>query len=94
MEDEFLIAKCSCGFEKQIESLSFSEKSRRAKEIGTGIFNEPETTAYYPHKCNKCGSMKAIAYDLGIFYSDEANVLAYRCKKCGYIERQSDGTGN
>jgi len=31
---------------------------------------------------------------LGASYSDEADVYLFQCKKCGFVERQADGSGN
>ena len=31
--------------------------------------------------------------DLGIFYSDETGVQLFKCKKCGYTERQGNVCG-
>jgi DNA-directed RNA polymerase subunit M/transcription elongation factor TFIIS len=94
LENEKLIGKCICGFSKEIQSISFSEKNQISKEIGKGVFNEKESDSYYPYICEKCGHPEANAYDLGVTVSDEANILIYRCKKCGHIKRQADGTGN
>jgi DNA-directed RNA polymerase subunit M/transcription elongation factor TFIIS len=94
VENEVIVAKCDCGFSKTLTSFTFSEKNKPVSIIGNGIFNETETSSYYPHICEKCGHNEANAYDIGVQYSDEANILVYRCKKCHHIERQADGTSN
>ena len=43
--------------------------------------------ATYDHKCKKCGFSKAQIIDMGIFYSDEDQLILLKCGKCGYSER-------
>ena len=50
----------------------------------SGLKNEFAT---YKHKCQKCGYGKAQVIDLGIFYSDEDNLILLKCGKCGWSER-------
>jgi len=68
------------------QDVSFSEKIGKT-EKGAGIKFAKDQPASYPHVCKKCGYDKAQALHLGIFYSDEDNLILFRCGKCGYIER-------
>jgi len=96
IRDAVKLGVCSCGFEKEIpedSSIKFSDKSKKKEKKGEGVAL-PEKRKGFPHLCTKCGNDDADAYDLGAQYSDECNVLLFRCKKCGNTTRQSDGTGN
>ncbi len=93
--DEKIIGICSCGFAKEIESeFAIPEKIQKKDEIGEGAISEDKSLEGFPHDCPKCGHDKCEVFDLGAFYSDESNVYLYKCKKCGYVDRQADGTGN
>lgn len=93
-ENEKYIGKCSCGFTKEIESgISFSDKSQKKNEIAGGIFVKADTIGF-PHKCKKCNHEQCDIWDLGAQYSDESNIYLYKCKKCGFVERQADGSSN
>ncbi len=83
-----ILLKCSnCGFEDIENSLSAREKIRKKEFRGRG-FNESENKfATYNHICKKCGYNKAQVLDLGIFVSDEDNLILLKCGKCGFSER-------
>lgn len=89
--------KCSCGFSKLIlegENVSFEENIPQKAKRGEGAVEKKHDLSGFPHTCRKCGHGEAEAIELGVFYGDEAGVYLFKCKKCGYSERQSDGTGN
>jgi len=93
-EDGITYATCICGYKKETKSdLVFSEQEKR-KEIGRGIAVDKKNLKGFPHVCSKCGYGQAEVTDLGASYSDESNTYLFKCKKCGYSERQADGTGN
>ena len=69
------------------KSISFSEKISQGDITGRGIVGEGNIFATYENKCSKCGYDKAQVIDLGIFYSDEDNLMFIKCGKCGYSER-------
>lgn len=75
--------KCGCESKK---ILSFKEKIKKEKK-GEGILREDKSKKGFPNKCKKCGCKYSDVIDLGSSYSDEANVSLYKCKKCGYVER-------
>ena len=86
------IGICVCGFVKTIDSATVSEKQHHETR-GTGILRE-EKLPGFPHNCKKCKYTECEVEDLGAQYSDESNVYLYKCKRCGHVERQADGTGN
>jgi DNA-directed RNA polymerase subunit M/transcription elongation factor TFIIS len=93
-EMDILIGYCSCGFKKLIAYNKSYSDIQKKKEIGKGVLEKQESTEGFPHVCKKCGFDKADVVELGIPYSDESAVFLFKCKKCSYVERQSDGTGN
>jgi len=87
------IVRCSCGFEKQIEDdheVSATEHVPKKPEKGKGAVSGDNQLATFPHKCKKCGHEKAQVIECGVWYSDEAGVVRYRCGKCGYTEQDKD----
>lgn len=85
---------CSCGHTNQIRRvLKAGEKVARKEEVGSGIA-VPEETAGFPHTCKKCGHGLCDPTQINAPYSDESDIYLYRCLKCGFVERQADGTGN
>lgn len=87
------ILKCSCGFTKKAE-ISFSETAKKQEEVGKGISDGKRKPIGFPHTCPKCSHETCEVIDLGAPYSDESNVYLYICDKCGYIDRQADGSSN
>jgi len=85
-----IFLKCeSCGFVEKIDnndSLIIREKIIPKEEKGKGAVKDENIFATQDHICKKCGFGKAELIDLGIWYSDEDNVLLLRCGKCGYSE--------
>ena len=77
-----------------MDEIKFTEKTRKKEEKANGVFSAEETAEGFPHKCEKCGHGEADVHDLGAPYSDESNVYLFKCKKCGYVKRQADGSGN
>jgi DNA-directed RNA polymerase subunit M/transcription elongation factor TFIIS len=57
------------------------------KKLNQGIVKEENEYANYKNKCKKCGYEKAQIIDMGVFYSDEDNLIFLKCGKCGYSER-------
>lgn len=85
---------CACGHtQKMIHELTAGEKLSHAEKIGGGVVR-PDTKGGFPNVCKKCGHEGADVTDLGSPYSDESPIYLYRCKKCGFVERHSEGTGN
>jgi DNA-directed RNA polymerase subunit M/transcription elongation factor TFIIS len=88
------IGICSCGFTKEVEGeTSFIEKAKKKIEEGKGVFQQEETKGF-PHLCDKCGCEESDVTDLGSAYSDESAIYLFKCKKCGYVYRQADGSSN
>jgi len=87
-EKEF-VEKCSyCNYSRKFNGKMLIMKNKIPKEkIGTKIVEEKNEFATYHNKCKKCGYDKAQIIDLGIFYSDEDNLIMLKCGKCGWSER-------
>ncbi|MEK6842257.1 MAG: hypothetical protein AABX84_00415 [Nanoarchaeota archaeon] len=82
--------KClKCDFIQNTDNsfLKTSEKIKEKKEFGNGIKDDKNEFATYPNKCKKCGYDKAQVLDLGIFYSDEDNLILLKCGNCDFSER-------
>jgi DNA-directed RNA polymerase subunit M/transcription elongation factor TFIIS len=95
VDDGLRIARCSCGNKKLVvEGVSFEENQPKKEERSSEVAEEKHELRGFPHTCSKCGYGEADVIELGVFYSDEAGVCLFRCKKCGWSERQADGTGN
>ena len=92
-ENEKSIGKCVCGFEKEASLISNVHIPKKETK-GEGVVDVEDDTSGFPHKCKKCSHDYSDVTDMGTFYGDEANVYLFKCKKCGYVERQADGSGN
>ena len=79
---------CSAGD----SSLTSSETIKNNK-VGTGVQDDKNILATYFNKCKKCGYDKAQVLDMGIFYSDEDNLILLKCGSCGFSERIGRKTG-
>ena len=87
-KEEKFIATCNkCGFSRTMKPLKKKEKLKPEEKIGEGIIKNENLLADYTNKCPKCGYNKAQIIDMGIFYSDEDNLIVLKCGKCGYSER-------
>ncbi len=93
LEKETNIGKCSCGFTTTLPEINFSNHIEK-EELGSGILEEDSSSGGFPHICKKCSHGECDVADLNPPYSDESNIYLYRCKKCKFVERQADGTGN
>lgn len=93
-KDSSSIGVCECGFTKILPHLQSTEKIKKKEKVGEGIEEDSSSSSGFPHTCKKCGYGECEIYDLGAAYSDESNILLYQCKKCNFVERQADGTGN
>jgi DNA-directed RNA polymerase subunit M/transcription elongation factor TFIIS len=63
------------------------EKIEKQEERGKGAVDSESEFANYEYICEKCGHPKARIMDMGIFYSDEDNLILLRCGKCGFSKR-------
>ena len=89
-------AVCSCGFKKQVNPVTTSEKITKPEEKGEGVADKTNSGEGkgFPHQCKKCGYGFADVVDLGVFYSDESNIYLFKCKKCSHTERDAYGCSN
>jgi transcription factor S len=76
-----------CKFSKELKILKTKENLEPKIKTGRGIKKEENPLATYHSKCPKCGYDKAQIIDMGIFYSDEDNLILLKCGKCGHSER-------
>ena len=67
--------------------LKTSEKIDGKKELGGGIRKDENLFATYKNTCKKCGYDLAQILDMGIFYSDEDNLILLKCGSCGFSEK-------
>jgi DNA-directed RNA polymerase subunit M/transcription elongation factor TFIIS len=67
--------------------LKEKESLIKPAQIFEGVVNDENEFADYKHVCKKCGFNKAQIIDMGVFYSDEDNLIFLKCGKCGYSER-------
>ncbi|MBR9702068.1 hypothetical protein GOV13_04045 [Candidatus Pacearchaeota archaeon] len=90
-KDGKIIFDCSkCGFSEVIDEKDHvitSEKMKKPEKRGKGSVEDKDVFATYEHVCEKCGYDKAEVIDMGIFYSDEDNLILLKCGKCGWSER-------
>ncbi len=90
-EGDKFVFKCGhCDYsrtEAHSKDLITSEKGEEPEERGEGVASEKNEFATYDHECKKCGYGKAQVLDLGIFYSDEDNLILLKCGKCGFAEK-------
>ena len=91
-EENKTIGKCNCGFEKELVEISATEIIRKKPEKGKGAVKDENQLATFPHICKHCNHEKAEVIELGVWYSDEAGNIIYKCGKCGKTE--SDGDNN
>ena len=85
--------KCICGFIKEHKGDVIAVDKTLKPKVGEGIAT-PEKRTGFPHTCKKCGHGKADVDTISAFYSDESDISLFRCQKCGYVERVTDGTSN
>ena len=81
--------KClACDFVETVDgfSLNFNEVIKD-KNTGKGIKNDKNDFATYLNTCKKCGHDKAQILDMGVFYSDEDNLILLKCGSCGFSEK-------
>ena len=85
---------CGCGAVKEFEGQIGSAEKINRKEVGEGVIKDRKTKGGFPHKCRKCGYGLADIETISAFYSGESDISLYRCKECGHVERETDGTSN
>jgi len=84
----FLVCKnCGLSLDAENNSLITTEKIKHSPKRQKGFSKDEAVFASYKHVCKKCGYDKAEVIDMGIFYSDEDNLILLKCGKCGYSER-------
>jgi len=85
---------CTCGYEIKEFSLQITEHQKPKDKRSNEILLEEKITQGFPHMCQKCGHNEAEVIDVGVSVSDEAGIYLFKCIKCGYVERQADGSCN
>ena len=85
--EDYVYTECpDCGIKTRVYSEQVNEKIS-PEEIGEGVITDENLFATYEYKCKKCGYDKAEVIDMGIFISDEDNLILMRCGKCGHTDR-------
>ena len=93
VNNETLMLCNACGWFKIVKGeveLKTKDIVKHKEVVGEGVSKEGNTFASYNHKCSNCGYDKAEIIDLGVFYSDEDNLIFLKCGKCGFSERIGD----
>lgn len=79
---------CSCGNLRDMTKRQVIRETIRSNQAKrTGILEDSNPLATYPHTCKKCGHDKAQILSKGVWVSDEDEVVEYVCGKCGFHER-------
>jgi DNA-directed RNA polymerase subunit M/transcription elongation factor TFIIS len=87
LSDKTFFTCSRCGLRKEADS-ELVAKEELTKEVkGEGSVDDKDEFADYEHECKKCGHNKVRIMDMGIFYSDEDNLILLKCGKCGFSER-------
>jgi len=77
---------CKCGF-SEIKPFSENVKIKEnPKHTRVEVIDDINRVAVHDHICVKCGYDKAEIIDKGQMYSDEDDVILFKCGKCGHIE--------
>lgn len=76
-----------CNRQFDHKKISSVEKEPHKEIVKEGAVSDENVFADYEHVCSKCGYGKAEVIDMGVFISDEDNLIFIKCGKCGYSER-------
>ena len=77
-----------CDFIEEANELFLSTNEIiKKEEFGFGVKDDKNIFATYLNKCKKCDHDKAQVLDMGIFYSDEDNLILLKCGRCGFSEK-------
>jgi len=94
--EKSILLKCTkCDYKSELKNKNFliaKEKINKKSKIGKGVAENKDIFATYNNKCKQCGYNKARIIDMGIFYSDEDNLILIQCGKCGFSERIGEAT--
>jgi transcription factor S len=87
--EKSIIACKNCNYihEAKVPPLIEEEDIKPKPDRGEGIAKDENEFATYKHECEKCGYGKAQIIDMGVFISDEDNLIMLKCGKCGFSER-------
>jgi DNA-directed RNA polymerase subunit M/transcription elongation factor TFIIS len=90
-EDEKNIGFCSCGFKRTSGiQISSEDNTLQSTETGQGFIDNKTSDIFgVDHLCKKCGNDKAEVFELS---ANEASIFVYRCLKCGFSEREVQGS--
>lgn len=88
-EGEKTIGVCSCGF-KRTSGIIISGEDNSAKHaiVGEGVASNDFSSAF-DRICRKCGHEKCEVTEMA---ANEAAIFIYRCLKCGFSERETQGS--
>ena len=87
-EGEKNIGYCSCGFKRTAGIELSASEINKSRINGLGIVQADDSKGF-THKCPKCGNDSSELMDLGEILNSEKSVCLYKCKNCGYVDRES-----
>jgi len=73
---------CKCGYSERVSEGKKLTDTPRVRRIE--VIDGVNRLAVHDHRCEKCGHNKAEIIEKGQMYSDEDDVVLYRCGKCGH----------
>ena len=77
---------CDCLQEIKLNSQDFIIKEKITPKKDIEIADNKNRLAVHKHICKKCGYDRAELIEIGVMYGDEADIVRFRCGKCGYVE--------
>lgn len=87
-KDKNLIRCSKCDFsEEYSDKLQMREKIKRSSSK-IDVADDMNHLAVYDHRCKKCGYEKAQLIEKSALWTDEDDIVAWKCGKCGNIERE------
>lgn len=83
------IGFCNCGFKRTSGISIAGEENCFSDNLGSGVIRDSVSEEGFERICKKCGYNKA---DASSILSNESEVTIFTCLKCGFRERQSQGS--
>lgn len=84
------ILKCSsCQYSEKSEDNKISEKQVNVSRA-LGVASDKNLNAVNIHTCTKCGHNKAELVKRWSEFSDEDDIILWKCGKCGFTEREEN----
>lgn len=88
LEKDKIFVRCKkCDFSREVTKDLISKERITNEKVAEGVVEDKNIFATYEHECEKCGYKKAQVIDMGVFVSDEDNLIFIKCGKCNHVER-------